>query len=178
MVVSIVESDRCRPVRIDLLSRVDWPDLRSARLAALCDSPDAFVAALDRELQRGPREWIDSIERLTWVAAREGVDVCGIMCLTAPDPDAPNERYIESVWVAPRHRRQGLVRRMLQKLEEQARAEGAERLQFWVLETNSPAYDAYLKLSFNEMPEREQDSKKMRPDGSFVKERLMVKLLL
>lgn len=60
----------------------------------------------------------------------------------------------------------------------EARASGAECLQLWVLETNDSAYDAYLKLDFYPVPDREQDSWKPRRDGTFVRERLMVKPLL
>jgi ribosomal protein S18 acetylase RimI-like enzyme len=165
------EADRCMPLEINLLDPRDWPVLRSVRLAALRDSPGAFVATLAVESERTSEEWIASIERSTWVVARNGNEVVGIACLTAAEPHAPRERFIESVWVTPQHRRRGLVRRMLQRLEDKARADGADYLQLWVLETNESAYDAYLKLDFYAVPDTTQDSSKSRDDGSFVQER-------
>jgi ribosomal protein S18 acetylase RimI-like enzyme len=176
--VSAVQSDRCARVEIDLLGPGDWPVLRCARLAALRDSPDAFVATLAAEVERTQEEWIASIASSTWAVARDVGESVGIACLTAANPEAPRERFVESVWVKPEHRRQGLVRRMLGRLEAEARAEGAEYLQLWVLETNDSAYDAYLKLDFYPVPDAVQNSSKPRGDGKFVQERLMVKALL
>ena len=91
---------------------------------------------------------------------------------------APQERFIESVWVTPEHRRRGLVRKMLSRLESEARADEVDYLKLWVLETNDSAYDAYVKLDFSEVPEMMQDSWKPQGDGTWVQERLMVKPLL
>jgi ribosomal protein S18 acetylase RimI-like enzyme len=177
--VSAVESDRCAPVEIDLLRPGDWQVLRSARLAALLDSPDAFVATLAAEVERTQDEWIASIESSTWAVARDGDEIVGVACLAAAVARARKKRFIESVWVMPKHRRQGLVRKMLWRLETEARAEGAKLLQLWVLETNDPAYDAYIKLDFYPVPDAVQDSWKPCGDGTaFVQERLMVKSLL
>lgn len=168
------EIQRCTRVNIDLLGPADWPILRSARLAALHDSPDAFVATLAAEARRTPDEWIASIKSSTWAVARDGVEVLGLACLAAPVSGARHAHFIESVWVRPVHRRQGLVRKMLQRLEGEARAEDVDYLQLWVLETNELAPDAYRKLDFHpSVPDVLQDS--MKPG---VRERLMVKQLL
>lgn len=158
-------------VDIDLLRPGEWQDLRFVRLAALTDSPDAFVANLAKETMRRPEEWIDEIRRSTWAVARHLGNVVGIASLT-------HEHFIESVWVNCQYRQRGLGQRMLQELEMKARVAGAECLQLWVLEDNLAAYDAYIKLSFSEVPEREQPSEKLRSDGTPVQERLMVKPLL
>jgi ribosomal protein S18 acetylase RimI-like enzyme len=112
-----------------------------------------------------------------WVVARHGDEVAGIARLVTT-AGAPKEWFIESVWVTPEHRRKGLVREMLWRLEVKAHAEGAEYLQLWVLESNESSYDAYLKLDFYPVPDRVQDSWKALDDGSFVQECLMVKPLL
>jgi ribosomal protein S18 acetylase RimI-like enzyme len=169
--------ERWTQVKIEILGQDDWQDLRSARLAALRESPDAFVATLADELARTPEDWKLSIEQSVWAGAWENGHIVGIACLSAADPDAPKQPSIESVWVTPQHRRQGIVRDMLAKLESPARADGATHLQLWVLETNYAAFDAYLKLDFQEVPESSHDSEKARGDGTIVQERLMVKQL-
>jgi ribosomal protein S18 acetylase RimI-like enzyme len=174
---SAVEAARWAPVEIDLLGPGDWQVLRSACLAALLDSPEAFVATVAAEARRTSAEWIASLESSTWAVARDVEGIVGIACLVAAVADARKEHFIESVWVTPEHRRQGLVRKMLRRLETEARAQGAEYLQLWVLETNDAAYDAYLKLDFDPVPDKMQDSSKRRGDGTFVQERLMVKPL-
>lgn len=172
--VLAVDADRWTPVEIDLLGPRDWRDLRSARLAALLDSPDAFVATLAAEAGRSPEKWIASIESSTWAVGRDDGEVVGIACLAAAVGGARKERFIESVWLTPAYRRQGIVRKMFGQLEGEARAEGAEYLQLWVLETHESAYDAYRKLDFHSpVPEVVQYSAKPS-----VQERLMVKPLL
>jgi ribosomal protein S18 acetylase RimI-like enzyme len=64
------------------------------------------------------------------------------------DANLPDARYIESVWVHPDFRRRGIVRTMVGRLEELAQEAGAQELRVWVLDTNSAAWDAYLKLGF------------------------------
>jgi ribosomal protein S18 acetylase RimI-like enzyme len=176
---SVIESSRCFVVETDLLCpKTDWPLLMSARLRALQDSPDAFVATLTAEKKQTPEKWGAHYAGSTWAVARDGDEVVGIACLIAAQPDDPQARFIESVWVTPEHRRRGLVREMLWQLEGKARIGGAAFLKLWVLETNDSAYDAYLKLDFYAVPDRDQDSWKSRADGTFVQERLMVKPLL
>jgi ribosomal protein S18 acetylase RimI-like enzyme len=170
--------DHSTQVEIDLLNSGDWPVLRSARLAALSDCPDAFVANPTAEVRRTAEEWIARIESSTWAVGWDGDEAVAVACLVAAVVNARKEWFIESVWVAPQYRRQGLVRKMLWRLEREARVDGAQRLQLWVLETNDLAYNAYLKLDFHPVPDALQDSRKPRGDGTFVRERLMVKPLL
>ena len=178
VVATVVDADRWTTVEINLLRPGDWPILRAARLAALRDSPDAFVAFLEVEEERTPNEWIAGIESSSWVVARDGDDILSIARLVASGASDCKEYFIESVWVTPRHRREGLVRKMLWRLERQARAEGAACLNLWVLDTNFLAYDAYVKLDFYLVSDAEQDSWKPRGNEGFVQERLMVKQLL
>lgn len=171
-------ADRWTPVEIDLLDPNDWPVLRAARLAALHDSPCAFVATLAVEAGWADEQWVASIESSTWAVARAAGEVVGIACLVTADADCRMDYFIQSVWVTPMFRRQGLVRQMLWRLEGVARTRGAEYLKLWVLETNDTACDAYLKLDFFAVLDEVQASCKRRGDGTFVKERLMVKPLL
>jgi ribosomal protein S18 acetylase RimI-like enzyme len=168
-------------VEIEFLCPADGPILSSVRLRALRDSPEAFLATPDEEAALTPADWTARIMSATWTVAWDGDVVVGIACLTSQEAKAsntPKEWFIESVWVEPGYRRKGLVRRMVQKLEGQAREDGAERLQLWVLGTNDLAFDAYKKIDFYPpVPEVVQDSPKPRGDG-FVKEHLMVKQLL
>lgn len=156
------------------LAPAGWEHLRDMRLAALLDAPEAFVTTFDAEVLRTSDEWRGILERSPWVVAHEQRVIVGIACLAAPDEEGPRKRFIESVWVTPGQRRRGLVRLMLEKLEERAGHEGAESLQLWVLDTNGSAADAYLKLGFEWVTDRVQ---KLVLDGSVVTERLMIRPL-
>ncbi|MDT0349538.1 GNAT family N-acetyltransferase [Pseudonocardia charpentierae] len=76
------------------------------------------MTTFDAEARRLPEEWIDILDRSSWVVARRGGETVGIACLAAPDEEGPKKRLIESVWVAPNRRRRGLVRQMVQELED------------------------------------------------------------
>jgi ribosomal protein S18 acetylase RimI-like enzyme len=158
------------PVIVDLRPG-DWQDLREARLAALEDSADAFVTARADEVQLSATDWRSSLGS-TWVAARYGDQIIGI-ARSVVVPEEQGARYVESVWVHPDHRRRGVVRQMLSRLEAHARRHQDTRILLWVLETNIVAKAAYSRLGFT-FDGTQQDSKKIGPDG-FVKELRMVK---
>jgi ribosomal protein S18 acetylase RimI-like enzyme len=158
---------------VRFLGPADWAVLRSARLEAVRNAPEAFVTTFLAEPMRPPEEWIEILRSSTWVAAWQDGELAGVACLAAEDDEGPTRRFVESVWVVPHRRRRGLVRRMLQQLQDRAAKEGATYLQLWVLATNETAADAYLKLKFDWVPHRVQWSPKQSVDGIPVKERLM-----
>ena len=163
---------------IRLLGPEDWYDLRSARLAALTDAPNAFVASLADEVTRTPEDWHATIKQAVWAGAWLNGRIVGIACLSAPELSAPTKPFIESVWVAPQMRRLGLARDLICRLEKVARRAAATHLQLWVLETNRAASDAYTRLGFESAePQRRQDSGKPHVNGTFVQECLMVRML-
>lgn len=52
------------------------------------------------------------------------------------EPERPAARHIESIWVAPTHRRRGVLRALVQGLAERERLMGVTDLLLWVLEDN------------------------------------------
>jgi GNAT superfamily N-acetyltransferase len=175
--MTLAPRDGSTLVRVTELDRVQWRTLRKIRLAALRDSPDAFVTSLTVELRLPADRWLARFDNSTWVIARDSMQTVGIACLAAPDAGFPAGRFVESVWVEPLHRWQGVLRKMMMSLEEHARKAGAEELLLWVLGTNDSARDAYLKLGFELVDGRAQG---IRPLGGRkqVNELLMIKPLL
>jgi GNAT superfamily N-acetyltransferase len=164
-------------VEVAELDRFQWRIVRSMRLAALCDSPDAFVNTWAAELRLPPKYWQDSIADSTWVVARDGEEAVGIARLAPAERHALQAPFVESVWVKRPYRRRHVLSQMLERLEDHARAADATELRLWVLDSNDSARDAYVKLGFNLVVGVAQDIKP-RGDGTFVKERLMIKTLL
>jgi ribosomal protein S18 acetylase RimI-like enzyme len=162
-------------VTIDFLTPADWRLLKAVRLAALRDAPHAFVTTHRAERRRPRKVWVDLLTRSRWVLARRDGRIVGIACLAGPDDEGPHARFIESVWVERSQRRQGLVRRMLAELEERAKLDDAVDLQLWVLDTNPEAADAYIKLGFEWVPSRMQNSPKCWLNGKPVIEHLLVR---
>jgi hypothetical protein len=70
-------------VQVDLLSPADWRTLRSMRIKALRDAPDAFLTTLADVKKWRTADWVAGIESSTWTVARAGREVVGIACLMA-----------------------------------------------------------------------------------------------
>jgi GNAT superfamily N-acetyltransferase len=134
-------------LNMDLLAPVDWPVLRDARLKALRDSPRAFTSTYDNESMWGEPEWRRLFDTATWIVARELENVIGLAS-SVSEPELPSARHLESIWVAPRHRRHGVLRNLLHALAELERRMGVIDLLLWVLEGNDDAQRAYEAVGF------------------------------
>jgi GNAT superfamily N-acetyltransferase len=119
------------------------------RLAALCDSPSAFVNTWAAEWEWRRERWHDCFIGRMWTVAQADGGVVGIGCLAPPDEGAPRANFIESVWVRPQYRQRGVLRHMVEHLEVLAAFAGATELRLWVLDTNERARTAYHKLGFS-----------------------------
>jgi ribosomal protein S18 acetylase RimI-like enzyme len=141
-------------LELDLLTPLDWRVLRAARLRALVDSPDAFTSSYARESEWGEREWQRVLDAATWIVARDAQNAVGL-AKSAREPGRPTTRYVESAWVAPTHRRQGVLRDLLWALVEINRHMGVTELMLWVLEDNHDAQHAYQALGFESTDDRQ-----------------------
>jgi GNAT superfamily N-acetyltransferase len=141
-------------LELELLTPLDWPVLRSARLCALLDSPDAFTSSYAYESAWGEMEWQRALDAATWIVAREAQRVIGL-AKSVSEPGRPSTRYVESAWVAPTHRRRGVLRALLHRLAEIDRKTGATELMLWVLEDNYDAQRAYQVLGFESTGDRQ-----------------------
>jgi GNAT superfamily N-acetyltransferase len=137
-----------------LLAPADWRVLRAARLRALLDSPHAFTSNYALESNWGELEWRRVLTAATWVVAHEAGSVIG-MAKAVIEPELPAARIVESAWVAPTHRRRGVLRALLQKLAETASVVQVTELMLWVLEDNHDAQNAYRALGFEPTGERQ-----------------------
>lgn len=140
----------------------DWDVLRTVRLRSLHDSPKAFAASYRVERRLDRANWKARLaDGSTWVVARGRLDqkLIGMAHLGAEPVDEhvgmdPSSavRYVESVWVHPGARRQGVLRRMIEELELCAKAEsGVHKLLLWVFDDNHEAWEAYRRLGFEPM---------------------------
>ena len=110
--------------RLEVSAPDDWRMLRAARLAALRDSPHAFTSTYAREAAWGDLKWRRLFKTSTWVVAREAQEVIGL-AKSVKRPWRPSYRHVESVWVAPTHRRRGVLRALLYTLAETCRPMGS-----------------------------------------------------
>lgn len=140
-------------LEIRLLTPADWQLLRATRLRALTDSPHAFTSDPGRERGWSEHQWRQQFDTATWVVAVERDHVIGIAAVADGQP--PEGPHIESIWVAPTHRRRGVFRALLDAVVEIGRLMGARELLLWVLEDNTAARETYDRLGFVETGERQ-----------------------
>jgi ribosomal protein S18 acetylase RimI-like enzyme len=141
-------------LNLQLLTPADWPVLKEARLKALHDSPHAFISHYEQELLLSDLEWRQLFHAATWIVADDGDDVIGLAASLA-EPATPWLRHIESIWVAPTHRRRGVFRALLSALADIEYRSGVTDLFLWALEDNHDALRAYELLGFQPTGERQ-----------------------
>lgn len=112
------------------------------------DDLDAVMAI---ENQAQPYPWTPGIFRdclaagyRSWLAVR-GNSVCGFGLLSC----AAGEGHVLNLCVASSQRRQGIARRLLQQLLDDARSDGAEQVFLEVRPGNRAAVQLYESAGFN-----------------------------
>ena len=141
-------------LELGILLPHDWQALRAVRLRALLDSPRAFTSSYARESSWGEPEWLGMFDAATWIVAREAQEVIGL-ARSVNEPELPATRHVESIWVAPTHRRRGVFSALLVALGDLERRMGVTELLLWVLEDNQAAQRAYEALGFVPTDERQ-----------------------
>jgi ribosomal protein S18 acetylase RimI-like enzyme len=141
-------------LNLDLLAPVDWRVVRAARLQALLDSPDAFTSSYAHESRWGEPDWRGTFTAASWIVAREAGSLVGL-ARSVGEPQLPSARHVESIWVAPTHRRHGVLRHLLRAITGIERQMGVTDLLVWVLEDNHNAQNAYEALGFLPTGERQ-----------------------
>jgi ribosomal protein S18 acetylase RimI-like enzyme len=138
---------------LDLLTPADWRVLRAARLQALLNSPYAFTSTYARESGLSEPEWRQLFNSAVWIVARDAKKLVGL-ARSVGEPKRPT-RHVESIWVAPTHRRRGVFCALLLAIAETERGKGVTDLLLWVLEDNYAAQRAYEALGFKPTGERQ-----------------------
>jgi len=141
-------------LNLDLLAPADWRVLRGARLQALLDSPHAFTSSYADESKWEESDWRGTFAAATWIVASETECVVGLV-RSIGEPQLVSARHVESIWVAPTHRRHGVFRHLLHALASVERRMGVRDLLLWVLEDNCDAQRAYQALGFEPTGERQ-----------------------
>lgn len=141
-------------MHLEPLEPSNWRVLRDVRLAALLDSPHAFTSSHPHESGWGELEWRRMFHASLWIVAREEKHIIGL-ARSVGEPIHPTVRHLESIWVAPTHRKRGVCGTLLHRIVETERQGGVTDLLLWVLEENHDAKSAYLALGFKPTGERQ-----------------------
>ena len=116
--------------------------LRTIRLRALRDAPDAFGSTAEEVAARPPESWAEQLSTLpTFVAVIEGRDV-GLVRFD-PDEESAETGWLISMWVSPEARGAGVRGALIDALVESATSLGVAQLELDVGDYNAPAIALY-----------------------------------
>lgn len=121
------------------LGEDDWPQYRSARLAALTESPEAFVATAEQEEAYDEARWRDRMRRSVRLLAESDDEVVGVASVgMAKDRDGTAGELF-GLWVRPQARGTGVATRLVKQGADVARDRGQRQLVYWVSTDNGRA---------------------------------------
>jgi RimJ/RimL family protein N-acetyltransferase len=124
--------------------------LRSVRLAALKDAPDAFGAKHEDELLFSDSQWQDRLKYTYWCfVVADGVDI-GLLAVDRADKDRNSDCWLSSWWISDTFRGQGVSQLMMDWVIKLSRENDWKIIGLGVWPENLRARSAYKKLGFVE----------------------------
>jgi len=131
----------------------EWQLLRRLRLAALAESPEAFLRRLAEEQQRSDAEWsgmlpsvVAAPSQISFVAELNGRAVGLVYCQL--ETEDQTVAHLQAMWVAPEARGAGVGRALVEAVLAWARARSVCRVVLHVTENNGPALRLYAQAGF------------------------------
>ncbi len=159
-------------VTVRALGEDDWETYRRMRLAALKESPDAFVSTYDEEEAFDEDFWRLRMRRSTRLLAERDQQPVGVASLgdaipVGDDVDLKalsNVAELFAMWVEPEARGTGVAWRLVDAAAGEARAANRSHLMLWVVVDNGRAVAFYSSYGF-----RPSDSRRpVRTDESLT----------
>ncbi|MDQ6714563.1 MAG: GNAT family N-acetyltransferase [Actinomycetota bacterium] len=130
-------------VTVRPLGEEDWQEFKAIRLAALSDSPDAFVASLEEEQGYEEAFWRERMRRSTRLVAQrgngEGAEQLGVVSLGDAKDEGGRVAEIFGLWVSPEARGTGVATKLVEASAERARKDGRTHVAYWVGTDNGRA---------------------------------------
>lgn len=129
-------------ITVRALTEDEWADFRSVRLAALQESPDAFVASYEEEAAFDEDFWRLRIRRSRRLIAEQDGEAVGVVSVgQEANPDADGDPHAElfGLWVHPSLRGKGVATQLVQAGCEAATSDGNTHLNYWVGTDNGRA---------------------------------------
>ncbi len=156
----------------------DWPQLRTIRLEALRDTPNAYSTTYDEAVAFPDSLWIEratasvaGVDQLT-VLGFGGDKVVSLAIGLLREQHDALVTVVVSVYVTPSVRGTGTADRMFPLIHAWGEARGSSQASLWVEETNDRAIGFYERLGYTMTLDRARI-----PNDSGLFERLMKKTL-
>lgn len=135
-------------VEIHELTLDEWPSLKALRLSSLEESSDAYGANLEAEQQLSESQWRDKFKKETHIVARVNGGEVGVMSIERVKGDFGATCWIGGCWVAPEFRGRGVMRQLIQYLDQHAPERGWGIQGLGVFVDNETAIATYESLGF------------------------------
>ncbi len=135
-------------MRVDRPTEDDWQRVRSIRLRALADAPDAFARTFAEEAAFAEADWRKRLSSgsTTFIAVEDDADVG--MVTGAGRRDNPGTAGLYGMWVAPGNRRNGVALGLVRAVVDWARSNGFSEVALHVADQNSAAIQLYEQMGF------------------------------
>ena len=125
-------------IAVRVLEEDDWQDYRAVRLAALRESPEAYLATYAEEATQPEQYWRHCMVRADRLLAESSGAPLGIASVDL-DEDAAESASVSDLWVTPTARNTGVASRLVQAAADQAMNRGCTKLYYWVSTENGRA---------------------------------------
>ena len=135
-------------VLVSILKPDEWERLRSIRLRALKENPEAFGADFKEVESRSREDWLKDYNKEDYlVASIDGVDV-GMLYIEVLNGDHGATCWIGGCWTDPAFRGNGVMRALFDYIDKHAKEKGWIRQGLGVWVDNLVAINSYKSLGF------------------------------
>ena len=145
---------------VEELSTDQWRRLRALRLASLSESPDAFGGDPDAEEMWGESEWREKFEQFTYLVGVIDDRDIAVLSVENLDGDFGATCWIGGCWVHPEYRGKGVMRRLINYLDEHGSERGWTVQGLGVFADNDDAIASYEQLGFVRMGELQPSTRR------------------
>jgi RimJ/RimL family protein N-acetyltransferase len=137
-------------VAIEVVTGQDPSRLKSLRLSALKDAPEAFGAKYEDELLIQDSQWQERMVNTQWCfVVADGVDV-GLLAVDRADKDRNSDCWLSSWWINEKFRGKNIAQLMLDWVIKLSKENTWQVIGLGVWPENLRARSAYKKLGFVE----------------------------
>jgi ribosomal protein S18 acetylase RimI-like enzyme len=129
------------------LDENEWVLYRDVRLAALQESPAAFVEPYEREQQYDDAHWRGQLRESRPLVLEREDQVVGVATMRLLD-DEPGAADVSGLWVDPEARHTGAALKLIEAAASLAEQAGASKIFYWVGSENGRAIGFALNAGF------------------------------
>jgi ribosomal protein S18 acetylase RimI-like enzyme len=131
----------------------DWQVYREVRLAALQDSPQAFLTTYSEAATQPEQYWRNRMVGAHQLLAQRDGTPLGVVSVEMTEGDSQSADLCD-LWVTPEARNTGIASRLVQAAADQAIEDGRTRLYYWVSTENGRAIGFASNAGFRVTSER------------------------